>query len=120
MKELCPDTVEDLPSNAPKSKGRSVQISCSVDADNGRDQITRISRTVIFIFLNKYPIMWYSKRQNTVETYTFGSEFVAMKKAVEMIKAPKFNLQIFGIEIMDNATKNFGENNAVMLNYLVP
>ncbi len=68
--------------------------------------------------MNKAPIMFYSKRQNTVETSTFGSEFVAMKQAVEMIKALKYKLLMFGIEIMD--TKIFGDNNSVILNASVP
>ncbi len=62
--------------------------------------------------------MFYSKRQNTVETSTFGSEFVAMKHAVEMIKALKYKLLMFGIEIID--TKIFGDNNSVILNSSVP
>ena len=62
--------------------------------------------------------MFYSKRQNTVETSTYGSEFVAMKQSVEMIKALKYKLRMFGIEIMD--TKIFGDNRAVILNSSVP
>ena len=58
--------------------------------------------------------MFFSKRQNTVETSTFGSEFVAMKQAVEMIKGSKYKLRMFGINILD--TKIFGDNNAVILN----
>ena len=40
-----------------------------------------------FIYVNKEPIIWYSKRQNNVETSTYGSEMVAMHLSVEMIKA---------------------------------
>ena len=29
---------------------------------------------------------WYSKKQNSVETSTFGSEFTALKTGIEMIK----------------------------------
>jgi hypothetical protein len=31
-------------------------------------------------------VLWHSKRQNTVEASTFGSEFIAAKKAIEMIE----------------------------------
>ena len=62
--------------------------------------------------------MFFSKRQNTVETSTFGSEFVAMKQAIEMIKGLKYKLRMFGIDIMD--TKVFGDNNSVILNASVP
>ena len=57
MSELYPDPVEEKPSNAPKPKGKSVQITCFVDVDNGRDQITRSSRTGILIYVNKAPII---------------------------------------------------------------
>jgi hypothetical protein len=31
--------------------------------------------------------MWYSKWQNTVKSSMFGSEFIAMKTAIEQIEA---------------------------------
>ena len=91
-----------------------------MDADNGGDQVTRRSRTGILIYVNKAPIMWYSKRQNTVETSTYGSELVAMRQAVDMIKALKYKLWMFGIGIMENETKIFGDNNTVIINTSVP
>jgi hypothetical protein len=36
--------------------------------------------------------MWFSKRQNSVEASTFGSEFTAMKNTVEMIEALRYKL----------------------------
>ena len=118
MKEIYTDAVEEIPLNAPKPRGKAVQITCFVDADHAGDQVTRRSRTGILIFVNKAPIMFFSKRQNTVETSTFGSEFVAMKQAIEMIKGLKYKLRMFGIDIMD--TKVFGDNNSVILNASVP
>ena len=120
MKELYPDAVEYRPQNAPKPKGKKVQLTCFVDADHAGDQITRRSRTGILIYVNRAPIMWYSKRQNTVETSTYGSELVAMRLAVDMIKALKYKLWMFGVEIMMNETKIYGDNNAVILNASIP
>ena len=45
---------------------------------------------------------------------------VAMRLAVDMIRALKYKLWMFGIEIMENETKIFGDNNAVILNTSVP
>ena len=104
----------------PSQKSRPVQITCSVDADHGGDKISRKSRTGVLLMINKAPIMWYSKRQNTVETSTYGSELVAMRLAVEMIMALKCKLRMFGIEILKNETKIFGDNNAVIINISVP
>ena len=49
MKELYPDAIEYKPQNAPKPKGKGVQITCFVDADHGGDQIRKRSRTGILI-----------------------------------------------------------------------
>ena len=45
---------------------------------------------------------------------------VEMRLAVEMIKALKYKLWMFGIEIMEDETKIFGDNNAVIINTSVP
>jgi hypothetical protein len=38
-----------------------------------------------------------------------------MRQAMEMIKSLKYKLRMFGIKIMENETKVFGDNNAVIL-----
>ena len=43
--------------------------------------------TGILIFCNRALIIWHSKRQNGVETSTFGSEFTAMKNSIKLIAA---------------------------------
>ena len=120
MKELYPDAVDYNPTNAPSPKEKRVQMTCFVDADHGGYQVTRRSRTGILFYNNKAQIIWYSKRQNTVETSKYSSEIVAMRLAVEMIKALKYKLWMFGIKIMEDETKIFGDNNAVIINTSVP
>jgi hypothetical protein len=68
-------------------------MSCFVDADHAGCRVTRRSHTGIIIFVNRAPILWYSKRQNTVESSTFGSEFVAMRIAIEMIECLRYKLR---------------------------
>jgi hypothetical protein len=96
-----------------------VQINVFVDADHAGNCITRRSHTVILIYLNSAPIIWYSKAQSTVETSTFGSEFVAMKTAVEMIDALRYKLRMFGIPI-EGATNVFCDNQSVVTNSTIP
>ena len=48
--------------------------------------MTKQSHTVVLIFINKAPILWFSKHQNTLETSIFGSEFVALRIAVELVE----------------------------------
>jgi hypothetical protein len=63
--------------------------------------------------------MWYSKRQNTVEASTFGSEFQAMKNAVELAEALRYKLRMFGVPI-EASTNIFCDNEAVYKNTLLP
>lgn len=63
--------------------------------------------------------MWYSKRQNTVESSTFGSEFVAMRVAIEMIEGLRYKLRMMGIPI-DGPTNVFCDNAAVVRNSTAP
>ena len=74
MRRVYPDAQEEIPPNAPPPRGRSVQINCFVDASHADDKKTRRSQTGILIYCNMAPVIWYSKRQNTVESETFGSE----------------------------------------------
>ena len=41
------------------------------------DILTGRSVTAMLYLVNKTPLDWYSKKQATVETATYGSEFVA-------------------------------------------
>ena len=96
-----------------------VQLNCFVDADHAGNQITRRSHTGVLLFVCRAPIIWYSKRQNTVETSTFGSEFIAAKTATEMIQALRYKLRMMGIPI-DGPTNMFCDNEAVVRNSTMP
>ena len=93
------DVKEEIPRDAPEPLGTKVKITAFVDADHAGDLATRRSRTGYIIYLNNTPILWYCKKQNTVESSTFGSEFVAMRTVTEAIEALRFKLRMFGIPI---------------------
>ena len=59
--------------------------------------------------------MWYSKRQNTVKSSTFGSKFVAMRVAIEMVEGLRYKLCMMGIPI-DGPTNVVCDNAAVVRN----
>ena len=115
MKDLYVDAVEDLPTNAPEPRGLPVQLNCFVDADHAGDRKTRRSQTGIILYGNSAPLVWYSKRQNTVESSTFGSEFVALRIATELIKSLRYKLRMFGVPL-DGPTNLFCDNEAVYKN----
>ena len=113
------DVHEAIPDNMPEARGNTMSTHCFVDASHGSDRMTRRSQTGILIFCNKAPIIWFSKRQNTVETSTFGSEFQAMKNAVELVEALRYKLRMFGVPI-EEATNVFCDNEAVYKNTSLP
>ena len=113
------DVSEELPPKMPEPKGKSVCISCFVDANHAGNVITRRSHTGVLIFVQNAPIIWFSKRQNTVESSSFGSEFVALRIAKDLIVALRYKLRMFGVPIEGPANK-FCDNNGVVINASVP
>ena len=97
--EFYPDAEEKLPPDMPEPRGKSVVTTCFVDADHAGCKATRRSHSGIIIFVNRAPILWYSKRQTTVETSTFGSEIVAMRIAIELVEGLRYKLRMMGIKI---------------------
>lgn len=69
--------------------------------------------------MNCAPILWYSQCQNTVESSTFSSEFIALKTAVELIESLWYKLRMFGIP-NDNSTIVFCDNEAIVQNVTHP
>ena len=61
------------------------QTTHYVDAHLHHDLATGKAVTAALHFLNQTPIDAYTKRQSTVETATYGSEFVAAGTAVDQI-----------------------------------
>ena len=90
-----------------------------MDASHASDKTTRRSQSGILIFINKAPIIFYSKKQNSVETLTFGSEFTAMKQAIELLKALRYKLRMFGVPIPGPANM-YCDNEAVYKNVSIP
>jgi len=94
FKDQYRDAHEQMPPEylLPQPRGRSVTTTAYTDASHAANKVTRRSHTGFIIFLNKAPIIWFSKRQNTVEASTFSSEFIATKICIEYIAALRFKL----------------------------
>ena len=113
------DVTEELPPNMPEPRGHPVIISAFVDANHAGNVVTRRSHTGIFIFVQNAPIIWFSKKQNTVEAATFGSEFVALRICKEMIVALRYKLRMFGVPI-EGPANVFCDNRGVVKNVSIP
>ena len=114
-----PNASEVIPPNCPDARGNSVTTTCFVDADHAACRVTRRSHTGVIIYVNRAPIIWFSKRQNTVESSTFGSEFIAMRISIELVEALRYKLWMMGVPI-DGSTNVFCDNEAVVKNSTVP
>ena len=113
--DFYPDAKEAMPNNMPEPRGKEVIMSCFCDADHAGCKQTRRSHSGIIIFVNRAPILWFSKRQNTVEASTFGSELLAMRLAVEMIEGLRYKLRMLGVPL-EGECAVFCDNNSVVLN----
>jgi hypothetical protein len=90
-----------------------------VDAKLMHDLTTGRSATGIPHFLNQTPIEWFSKRQNTVETALFGSEFMAARQCTEQIYDLRYTLRMMGIPL-DGTAYMFGDNQSVITQSTIP
>jgi hypothetical protein len=75
------------PPNAPIHLGKPVSIDCFVNATLAGIVVTRRSQTGILIFLSRAPVVLHCKKHKNVESSPFGSEIVALKTAIELIKS---------------------------------
>ena len=83
----------------PDPLGKSVTTTTTVDANLSHCLATGRSVTGCLHFVNHTPIDSYSKRQGTVETATYGSEFVASKTATKQIIDLRYTLRYLGVPI---------------------
>jgi hypothetical protein len=110
---------EELPPNMPEPRGLGFVMRAKVDADHASDTVTRRSRTGFLVYLNSALIHWHSKKQGSVESSSFGSEFIAMKQCCEYIRGLRYKLRMMGIPCED-ATYIQGDNQSVLANCGVP
>jgi hypothetical protein len=90
---------EALPLDIQEPRRNEGEVTCYVGADYAGCRVTRRSHTGIQLILRRAPLIWYSKRHNTIEASTFGSECIAMKTAIEQIDLLRYKLQMLGIPI---------------------
>ena len=115
FQEYYRDAVEEMPPRVPKPRGRYVLTTAFVDASLMANRVTKKSQTGFIIFVNRAPIIFYSKRQSTVESSAFSSEFLALRTCLEYIISLRYKLRMFGVHV-DGPTDVFCDNNAVVLN----
>jgi hypothetical protein len=110
---------EELPTDMPVPRGHAVCMTTFVDANLNHDLTTGRAAMGVIHLLNQTPVEWFCKRQNTVETATYGSEFVAARTATEQIMDLRYVLRMFGVPI-DGPAWLFGDNESVVTSSTIP
>ena len=104
---------EVVPDDAPPPLGHSVILTHYVDANLYHDILTGRSVTGILHLINQTPIDFFTKKQATVETATYGSEFLAARTCVEQVIDIRTTLRYLGVPI-EGPSYMFGDNQSVV------
>ena len=107
------DAAEDLPHDAPTPRGLPILLTRYVDANLYHDWITGRSVTGILTLVNQTPFDWYSGKQPRVETATYGSEFIATRKATEKAIEDRTLFRYLGVPVPWKDYM-FGDNESVV------
>jgi hypothetical protein len=107
------DVSEVLPKDAPTPLGKLVTTTRYHDANLYHDIITGRSITGILHFFNKTPIDWFSKKQATVETATYGSEYILARTCIDQMDDLRNTLRYLGVPVRDGSYM-FGDNESVV------
>ena len=86
-----------------------------VHADHTGDTSSGRSRSGFTVYLNNAYVYWLSKKQNSIETSTFGSEFMTIKNVTECIRGLRYILRMTGMPVVDPAFV-YGDNQSVLCN----
>ena len=113
------DGEELLPHKMPEPLGNYVTLTHYVDANLYHDMLTGKAVTGILHFANQTPIEWFSKKQSTVETATYGSEFVAARTCVEQCLDLRYTLRYLGVPLRGKSYM-FGDNESVVNSSMHP
>ena len=99
--------------------GEAVITTTTMDANLNHCLATGKSLTGCLHFVNKTHVDWYSKKQATVETATYGSEFGAAKTATQQIIDIRQTLRYLGAPIGAKSFL-FGDNRSVVTSATLP
>jgi hypothetical protein len=102
----------------PAALGHPVVTTTYVDANLMHCMTTGRASTGILQLVNGTPIDWYSKRQATVQSATYGSEFVAARVATDQVIDLKLTLGYMGIHVARSVM--FGDNQSVVTSSTLP
>ena len=114
--EFYNKTKETIPTNAPETRLKGVNVNLFVDSIHARSVLIRMAHPVFIIFIGRAPVICHSKRQNNVDSAIFGAEFVALKK--EIATYLRYKLWVLVVRFEGNYNV-FSKNKSVCVNYYI-
>ena len=110
---------EDIPKDAPPPLGKRIVLTHYFDANLMHDVLSGKAVTGVVHFYNKTPVDWYSKKQSTTETATYGSEFLACRTCFEQIIDHRQYLRYLGVPVGEEDYA-WGDNDAMINSATIP
>ena len=97
--KMYPNAVEELPPDMPVPKMKPMSTTSIYDASHAPCLVTRRSVTGVVLMVNNMVLRCTSKRQNTVESATYGAEMVAARLAVDQVMDLRYKLRMLGVPL---------------------
>ena len=104
---------EEIPHDIPEPKRKHVTTTTYVDSNLHHAQVTGRAVTACLHIVNATPSHWHTKRKATVETASFGSEFVAARIAADQIIDLRYTLMYLGVPVRSKSYM-FGDHKSVV------
>ena len=86
-----------------------------MDSDHAEDKVFCRFRSGFLIYVNTALVQCFMKKQSTVETSLFGTEFVTMKQGIDALRDLRYKLRMMGIPIF-GPSYIYGDNMSVVHN----
>jgi len=111
---------ELVPDDAPLPLGKPVIMTSYIDANLYHDLLTGHAATGILHLVNNTPVDWYLKCQVTVQTATYGSEFVVLACiATDQVIDLRNTLHYLGV-LVKSKSYMIGENKSIVTSSTIP
>jgi hypothetical protein len=110
---------EELPDSMPTPRGKPFRTTKYEDASRMHCLATGRLMSIIIHLVNQTPVQWVCRKQNVVETATYGSELMSARQATEQVMDLRYTLRMMGISL-DGLAWMFGDNQSVMTSSNIP
>ena len=80
--EKYPGSLKDIYEGILEPRGIPLSMSVYFDSDHSYDQVTWRSVSGVMCFFGSTPISWTSKRQGTIDSFSYSAEFCAVQLVI--------------------------------------